>query len=453
MFSELSEPDRLINMWINQRFFSAAVSGIVMTAIAAEVNHQPAFALPSQTVNQIVKKSAVQIGGASNGSGVIFAEDDFGYVVLTNRHVIENPGDYQITTSDGKTHDAAEIQELPGADLALIYFDTEERYTVVARGNSNNLAEGQQIFIAGYPGSQAAVAKNRTYRFIPENLSGFLAASDIVDGYELIYTGEPVPGMSGSPIVDSEARIIGVYGNSEIDIQTGSSYLYGIPLDTVLKIAGRSGIKLDEGSAPVASVNPNSATVAVNDNNGNAGFEVIGTAGVNNFVIPEIVYTGECPGTELEDQEALFFSNTTTTAPDRRVIITNVTRGLKRDPLPFTDREYEEGQVSEETKITIGSEHDKRNFVVLPGENQFQYEIVQIEEDEDFETILETGSFKATASKEEKLVERNKIPVEETYCPDDAKECESEEEKVRIVDKCPGETANSGSNPFLNLFQ
>jgi len=56
-----------------------------------------------------------------------------------------------------------------------------------------------------------------------------------------------------------------------------------------------------------------------------------------------------------------------------------VTRGLNRDPLPYADREYERGQVSESTEITIGSEHQKRNFVVLRGQKNFQYEIIQSE--------------------------------------------------------------------------
>lgn len=430
-----------------------------MTAIASgEITQHQALALPSQTVNQVVKKSSVRIDGAGNGSGVIIAQDDYGYVVLTNRHVVENPGEYQIITVDGQPHEVSEIQELEGADLALVYFDSDRRYTVVARGNSDTLTEGQAIYIAGYPGSQS-VASRRTYRFMSENLSGFLAPSDVVDGYELIYSGKQVPGMSGSPIVNQEAQLIGVYGNSEIDIQTGATYLYGIPLNTALKIATRAGIILDSGQTVANKPQPNrnadlfapapgsntevdlfnttpDATVAANQNSGNAGFEVVGNAEVNSFIIPEIVYTGECPGRKLESQEALFFSNTTATAADRRVIITNVTRGLKRDPLPYADREYESGQVSEETKVTIGTKHEKRNFVVLAGVNQFQYEIVQIEDD-DFETVLESGAFTATAEKAERYIERNKEPKEETYCPDDKKYCDKEERKVRTVYKCP----------------
>lgn len=79
-----------------------------------------------------------------------------------------------------------------------------------------------------------------------ESLIGFLAPADVEDGYELIYSGAAVPGMSGSLIVNESGQLIGVYGLTDIDINTGASYLYGIPLDTALKIATRSGIELNE---------------------------------------------------------------------------------------------------------------------------------------------------------------------------------------------------------------
>ena len=95
----------------------------------------------------------------------------------------------------------------------------------------------------------------------------------------------------------------------------------------------------------------------------------------------------------------MFFSHNTPTSPGRRVIITNVTRGLNRDPLPYTDREYERGQISEKTKVSFGSQHDRRKLVVLPGRNLFKYEIVQTEDDNDLETILAAGTFSAVAQK------------------------------------------------------
>jgi Trypsin-like peptidase domain len=441
-----------MNKWINQQFISTTISGIASTIIVLlGINYQKAIALPAATVNQMVKNSTVRIDGEDYGSGVIFAQDDYGYVVLTNQHVVKNTGVYMVITADGKSHPVSEIQILEKTDLALVYFDSEDSYSVIPQGNSDTLVEGQIIHIAGYPSKQT-VASNRTYRFMSESLIGFLAPSDVKDGYELIYSGEVVPGMSGSPIVNEEAQLIGVYGLTDIDFATGASYLYGIPINTVLKTATRSGIELEFSQTPAnqpsgqidlfapppgTSVPTNS--FAPSNSNGKVGFEIIGNAAVNSFVISEIIYTGECPGKKLESQEAMFFSNTTNTAPNRRVIITNVTRGLNRDPLPYTDREYEEGQISEKTKVTLGIEHDDGSLVVLAGQNQLEYEIVQIEENDDFETVLEAGSFVATAQKESRHVERNKEPEEETYCPNDDKYCDSKEQKVRTVLKCPSE--------------
>ena len=443
-----------MNKWINQKFVSAAISGAAIATVAiVSISHQQAMALPSATVNQIVKKTTVRIDGAGKGSGVIFAQDEYGYVVLTNRHVVEDLGEYEVFTADGQSYPVSEIQELDGVDLALVYFDTDRNYSVIAQGNSDTLIEGQKLHIAGYPGSQN-IASNRTYRFMSESLIGFLAPSDIEDGYELIYSGEAVPGMSGSPIINEEGQLIGVYGLTDIDFTTGASYLYGIPLNTALKRAARAGIELD--FPKTASSQPNGivdlfapipgSSFTPSNNSNNVGFEIIGNAEVNSFTIPEIIYVGECPGKKLESQEAMFFSNTTSTARDRRVLITNVTRGLNRDPLPYTDREYEEGQISEKTKVTFGSKHSKRNFIVLPGTNQFKYEIVQIEEDDDFETVLEEGSFIAVAKKASRYVQRNKVPKEELYCPNDDKYCDKEKKKVRTVYKCPSSNRLFGYN-------
>ena len=59
--------------------------------------------------------------------------------------VVENPGEYSVTTVDGRSHSATDIQSLEGADLALIYFDTDKNYTIVKRGNSDSLIDGQKI--------------------------------------------------------------------------------------------------------------------------------------------------------------------------------------------------------------------------------------------------------------------------------------------------------------------
>ncbi|MEM8831299.1 MAG: serine protease [Cyanobacteria bacterium P01_G01_bin.19] len=436
----------MINKQIERKFIAVAISSLAIATVSIiAIGIRQAIALPASAVNQIVKKSTVRIDGKGKGSGVIFASDDYGYIVLTNQHVVEDSGEYHVITADGITHIATDIQELPGADLALVYFDTDQKYAVITRGNSDTLVEGQKLHIAGYPGSQN-IASNRTYRFMSESLVGFLAPSDIKDGYELIYSGEAIPGMSGSPIFDEAGHLIGVYGLTDIDFTTGTSYLYGIPVNTALEIAFASGIELERSGdlfdQPSGAIDlfapfiPNSVSTE-NNNNNNVGFETIGSAEINKFTIAETIYIGECPGVKLETQEATFFSHNTQTSPGRRVIITNVTRGLNRDPFPYTDREYERGQISEKTRIAFGSQHSRRKFVVLPGKNLFRYEIVQTEDNSDLETVLEEGTFSAVAQKKSFYVRRDKKPVEEIYCSDNDRYCDKEEQKVRRVYKCP----------------
>ena len=136
----------------------------------------------------------------------------------------------------------------------------------------------------------------------------------------------------------------------------------------------------------------------------------------NRLKVVETIYTGECSGTEIKGQKVVFISDNLPTAPDRRVIITNITNAEKNlASQPFTDREYEQDLLSEDIEISLGYEHDNGKFIVSEGENQFEYEIVQIEREgeQEYETVLDTGSFNATVDKLTEYEERNGYPVAE----------------------------------------
>lgn len=134
---------------------------------------------------------------------------------------------------------------------------------------------------------------------------------------------------------------------------------------------------------------------------GSVGFKIVDRylPSVNQVEITEITYTGQCPGTKIESQEVVFFSKNTPTASDRRVLISNVSGGegedVNLDLQPFTDREYEEDNNSEDIKLTLGNKHQDNRFVVFEGQNRIKYEIVDITEsnDQEYETIIEDGYF------------------------------------------------------------
>ena len=205
---------------------------------------QIALCLSPVEINRKAKEITVRIKGNASGSGVIVSRQDNNYMVLTNWHVVEEADNYAIQTFDGQSHSVVRKQRIVGADLAFVYFSSSDRYTVAQRGNSQNLIEGQNVYFAGYP----ALVGSPTYRFYASNLIGFLTPPN-QDGYELIYTGEAISGMSGGPVFDNNGVLIGIYGQTELETRTGSPSLYGIPIDTVEKLSRRMGIDLAESVA------------------------------------------------------------------------------------------------------------------------------------------------------------------------------------------------------------
>jgi hypothetical protein len=199
--------------------------------------------LPYSEVERIAKKTTVRIDGPKSGSGVIIAGENNSYSVLTNYHVLDQSGQYTITTFDGQVHLINEITRLQDADLVIVNFVSNIIYLVA--GREDLLNEGQVLYISGYPGALQR-AQERTFRFFTENLTGFLAPSDIRDGYEFIFTGESLPGLSGSPIFNEKAQVVGIYGEAEaVGVLTGVRPLYGIPITTAERLAALEGYNWD----------------------------------------------------------------------------------------------------------------------------------------------------------------------------------------------------------------
>ncbi len=230
------------------------ISAVIIAIAIVTIVPQISLSLSPVEVNQKAKKIAVRIQGSDRGSGVIISRQGNNYLVLTNWHVVEKPGNYKIQTFDGQSYSVIKKQQLLGADLAIVYFSSSDRYSVAQRGDSKDLIEGQNVYFAGYP----ALVGSPTYRFYAGNLIGFLSPPN-QDGYELIYSGEAISGMSGSPVFDDNAVLIGIYGQTELEPRTGSPSLYGIPIDTVEKLSRRMGIDLAESVAVYPQPTPTPA--------------------------------------------------------------------------------------------------------------------------------------------------------------------------------------------------
>jgi hypothetical protein len=144
----------------------------------------------------------------------------------------------------------------------------------------------------------------------------------------------------------------------------------------------------------------------------------------------------------------MFTSSTTPPGADRRVVVRNLTRGLTSDRFPYTDREYNRGRGSEPTEVTFGTGHSGSHFVVVDGENDFEYEI------KEGKTVLERGSFTAEVKIREESIERNRQVVERRYCSTNQpmSDCKKEDVRVRQVNACPSVEPRSRSNGLLRFL-
>jgi len=107
------------------------------------------------------------------------------------------------------------------------------------------------------------------------------------------------------------------------------------------------------------------------------GIETSNSNSIYSLGISRTIYTGECPGSRQYPITGYFVSDTHPPTPGARVKLTNMSRGLSPDSPPYTLREYSRGRASQAFEIALGDKHRTRHFVVRPGQNTMQYEIMK----------------------------------------------------------------------------
>jgi serine protease Do len=267
---------------------SAIASALVITL------PQAAFALTGAEVNAIAEEITVLIYGQgedngqtfeAHGSGFIVARDGNKYYALTNMHVVAGLSKVILITPDSTAHplDLSRVQSLPGVDLALVEFTSDNTYQVATLAPAAT-SEGQRVFVSGWPA--AGHTGQLVRQFTSGEISGFLP--ELVFGYEIIYTNVTRGGMSGGPVLDAGGRVVAIHGRGDTEdpnrlaglegvspeaarniaslIKPG--FNYSIPIRTYLQLAAQQGIflatQVDNTPAPDLVGNPE---VAADNNN------------------------------------------------------------------------------------------------------------------------------------------------------------------------------------------
>jgi len=242
--------------------FDTLTSVIAGTAtVVVLIVQQAAFAKNAQEIARMARPVTVQINSnvLSGGSGVIIARTGTTYTVLTANHVVKRPDlTYTIRTDTGKSYVVNQVQRLQrrdnDPDLAVVTFNSSDKYPIATLGNSERTAIGADIYVSGYPALGGRAGAERDYEFSPGIITSLLSSRP--QGYTLRYSAVTVRGMSGGPVFDVSGRVVGIHGQGEsegsvqgesgeaIAIKTG--FNSAIPINTFVALQSRMGLASSE---------------------------------------------------------------------------------------------------------------------------------------------------------------------------------------------------------------
>ncbi|WP_053951575.1 S1C family serine protease [Candidatus Thioglobus autotrophicus] len=159
---------------------------------------------------QVVFISAYDGDKGSSGSGFFVSKNGY---IMTNAHVVDGSDRLYVTTLDGDRIKAEIIDSNAKLDLALIKLVTVKKNFPANRiGNSNNLRKGQPIIMIGNP-----LGARYEHTVLTGIISGFNRHNGSIQLSIPSY-----PGSSGSPVFNSQGRVIGVMRARAVDSKTST---------------------------------------------------------------------------------------------------------------------------------------------------------------------------------------------------------------------------------------
>lgn len=170
----------------------------------------------------------------STGSGIFISSDGY---ILTNNHVIEGAGQYQVVYADGTQHDASLVGTDQYSDLAVLKV-TDSQPAIAKLGNSDALNPGETVIAIGSP---LGDFKNTVTVGV---VSATSRSIDTGYGYTidgLIQTDAAInQGNSGGPLVNLAGEVIAI--NTLIIRNSGSGTVaeglgFAIPINTARAVS------------------------------------------------------------------------------------------------------------------------------------------------------------------------------------------------------------------------
>jgi serine protease Do len=206
-------------MFINHQLLNSSLAKVLIGATAIVSIALPAIAKSPTEIAAIAEAVTVKVDnnlGIPGGSGVIIAQENNTYTVLTANHVVKNVNiGYLVYTPDNQQHQVIKVNRLnqDGLDLAYITFKSNKPYSVVTIGNSEYAAPGASIFVSGYP-LTAEENQQRHWEFTTGTITSIRDTA--TEGYSMRYQALTRRGMSGGAVLDTSGRLVGIHGQGDV---------------------------------------------------------------------------------------------------------------------------------------------------------------------------------------------------------------------------------------------
>lgn len=193
---------------------------VPVTDPEAEVPEPAADSVERRVLESTVRVRSLGCEQFGLGSGFVLPDG----VVVTNRHVIEQPREVTINTWDGRSL-AVDVEGVAqDTDLALLRLvDAGDLPVVVLR--TEPVTRGEEVLAVGYPGGGPATVA-------PGRVIGIVDGTVLGEPAEVIRVEvEITQGSSGGPLVDRQGRVVGVMFAVEVDAGIGLA----VPVATLLE--------------------------------------------------------------------------------------------------------------------------------------------------------------------------------------------------------------------------
>ena len=222
---------------------TATKGGTEITKVVAEVKNAVVSVINKQSTSRNNLYGTQQTGGelatASEGSGVIYKNENGYAYIVTNYHVIAKSQELEVLLSDGTREKAELVGSDQWTDLAVIRIANTNVSTVAEFANSDDVEVGQTAIAIGSPlGSEFATSVTQgivsaTNRAVATDVDG--------DGQEdwvvtAIQTDAAInPGNSGGALINSAGQVIGI-NSMKISKSSVEGMGFAIPSNEVASI-------------------------------------------------------------------------------------------------------------------------------------------------------------------------------------------------------------------------